>query len=242
MTSTRSLLVVAVLVAAVAGVAGSALAVGHDAGAPGNETIAVSGSGDVSVAPDSAVVHLAVGARGSNASGVGATVAADAAELREALSDLGLSEDSVQSVGYDVHTDRGSREPGSDTAEQYVARQRFEVTVDDVDRVGPVIDAAVAGGADEVHGVRFTLSEAARAEARDEALRSAVGDARDEAAILADATDLEIGGVTSVSTTGTDVRPYRLEAAAVSGDGGGTDIDAQDVTVSATVQVVYAAA
>lgn len=241
MTSTRSVLVVAVLVAAVAGVAGSALAVGHTAGAPGNETIAVTGSGDVSVTPDSAVVHLTVGASGGNASAVSETVAADAVDLREALAGIDIPEDQIQSVGYDVHTDRGSREPGTDTEEQYVAQQRFEVTLDDVDRAGSVIDTAVANGADEVHGVRFTLSDDARADARDDALRTAVGDARDEADLLADATGLEINGVTSVSTTGTDVRPYQLEAAAVTGDGASTDIDTQDVTVSASVHVVYAA-
>lgn len=237
MTSTRSLLVVAVLVAAVAGVAGSALA-GHDAGAHGNETITVRGSGDVAVAPDSAVVHLTVAERGTNATAVGETVAADAADLREAIADLGIPEDAVRSVGYDVHSDR---EPGSEGGQEYVARQRFEVTLADVDRAGMVIDTAVATGADEVHGVRFTLSEDARADARDEALRNAVGTAREEATLLADATGLEIDGVRSVSTTGTDVRPYRLDAAAVAADGGGTDIDTRDVTVSASVHVVYAA-
>jgi uncharacterized protein YggE len=136
MTSTRSLLVVAVLVAAVAGVAGTALAVGHDAGTPGNETISVTGSGDVSVAPDAAVVHVTVGASGANASTVGETVAADAADLRAALADLGIPDDGVQSVGYDVHSDRGPREPGSDGEDRYVARQRFEVALDDVDRLG----------------------------------------------------------------------------------------------------------
>ncbi len=238
MTSTRSLLVVAVLVAAVAGVAGSALAVGHDAGEPGNETITVTGSGDVSVSPDSAVVHFTVRASGTNGTSVSETVAADAADLREALSNSGIPDEGIQSVGYDVHTDR---EPGGDVEEQYVARQRFEVTLDDVEGVGSVIDTAVSNGADEVHGVRFTLSEDARADARDEALRNAVESARDEANVLADATGLEVDGVSAVSSTGTDVRPYRLEAAAVAADGGAsTDIDTQDVTVSASVHVVYA--
>jgi uncharacterized protein YggE len=242
MTSTRSILVVAVLVAALAGVAGTALAVGQDANAPGNESISVTGSGDVSVAPDSAVVQLTVGASGTNASSVGETVAADATDLRAALADLGIPDDGVRSVGYDVHSDREPREPGSEPGAQYAARQRFEVTLDNVDRVGEVIDTAVANGADEVHGVRFTLSDDARAAARDEALRNAVTNARDEATLLADATGLELDGVSAVSSTGTNVRPYRLDAAAVAGDGGAsTDVDTQDVTVSATVHVVYAA-
>jgi uncharacterized protein YggE len=241
MTSTRSLLVAAVLVAAVAGVAGTALAVGHDAGAPGNETISVTGSGEVAVAPDAAVVHLTVSARGPDASNVSDAVAADAERLRGTLADLGIPDADVQSVSYDVYADRAPRDV-RDGEQQYVARQRFEVTLDDVDRAGTVIDAAVNGGASEVDGVRFTLSADTRDEVRDDALRQAVADARSEAAVLAEATGLELDGVNAVSSTGTDVRPYRLEAAAA-GDGGSVpQIDARDVTVSASVHVVYAAA
>lgn len=242
MTSTRSILVVAVLVAAVAGVAGTALAVGHDAGTAGNETISVTGSGEVSVAPDAAVVRLTVSATGTDASNVSDAVATDADRLRETLADLGIPEENVQSVDYDV---RGEREPraGERGDQRYVARQRFEVTLDEVDRAGAVIDAAVDGGASEVHGVRFTLSDETRDEVRDDALRQAVSDARGEATVLANATGLALDGVSAVSSTGTDVRPYRLEGAAVAADGGGgTDIDSQDVTVSASVHVVYAAA
>lgn len=231
-------LVLVVLFAGLVGAAGTVFAVGSTDDV-GNRTITVAGTGQVDLAPDAAEVRLSVTATAPDAAEASQAVADDAAALRDALAAFGIDDSNVRSVGYDVRGDRGPREDSD--AEQYRARQTFVVTLDDVDRAGALIDAAVAGGADEVHGVSFTLSEDARAEARDEALRAALENARGDAAVLADAAALEIDGVQAMSTTGTDVRPFHAEAPAVSADGASTDVDARDVTVSATVEVVFGA-
>lgn len=237
MTRTRTILA-AVLVAVLVGAAGTAVAVGSGDGQSTNRTITVAGTGDVKVAPDAAVVRLSVTASGSDAGNVSDAVATDAAALREALQAFGLDEEDIRTVNYDIHSDRDR--PGSGP---YEARQTFAVTLGDVDRAGALIDAAVDAGADDVHGVSFTLSADAREQARDEALRNAVENARGEATVLAAASDLQVGGVHAVSTTGSDVRPYRMEAVAFAGDGGGasTRIDSRDVTVTAQVEVVFGA-
>jgi uncharacterized protein YggE len=231
--------VLAVLLAFLLAAAGTALALGPADGSVGNRTISVAGTGQVDVAPDAAEVRLSVTASAADAASASQAVADDAESLRSALADFGVDDANVRSVGYDVHGERGPREEGD--AERYRARQTFVVTLDDVDRAGALIDAAVAGGADEVHGVSFTLSEDARAEARDEALRAALENARGDADVLADAAALDIDGVQAMSTTGTDVRPFHAEAMAVTADGASTDIDSRDVTVSATVEVVFGA-
>jgi len=236
---TRSRTVVAVvLVAALVGAVGTAVAVGGDAGASANRTITVAGTGDVEVAPDAAVVRVSVTASGSDAGNVSQQVADDAAALREAMAEFGLDDDDVRSVNYDIHSDRDRPESGP-----YEARQTFELALDDVDRAGDLIDAAVEAGADDVRGVSFTLSEESRDQARDRALRNAVENARGEAEVLADVSELDLGGVHAVSTTGTDVRPYRMEAVAFTADAGGasTQIDSRDVTVTAHVEVVFGA-
>lgn len=240
MSSSRAVLLAAILIAGLAGAAGSALAVDAGASPAGNETISVTGSGEISVAPDAAVVRLAVTGTAETAANASEQVATDAAQLRERLANLGISDDNVRSIGYDVH-ERGEQRP-DDESTRYFATQRFEVTLEDVDRAGTVIDAALGSGADEVHGVSFTLSESARDDARGQALRAAVDDAHGEADILAEATDLTLSTVRTVSTSGTHVTPYRVEPQAVADSGaGGTDIDTRDVTVHATVQVVYGA-
>jgi len=239
MASRPIIVVTLVLVAGLLGAAGTALAVGGGDAPLQNRTITVSGSNQVDVTPDAAVVRVSVTASGSDAGNVSQAVADRAETLREALRDSGVTDEDVRTVGYSVHGERGPREAAAD--DRYVGRQTFAVTIDDVDRAGALVDAAVAGGADEVHGVSFTLSEAAREEARDRALRNAVDDAQGEATVLAGATGLEVTGVQAVSTTGTQVHPFRAEAVMVNADGAGTQIDSRDVTVTATVQVVFGA-
>lgn len=241
MASTKTLIVLAALVTVLVGAAGTALAVEGGGAAPENRTITVAGSGDVDVAPDAAVVRLSVEASGTDAGNVSDTLATKAQTLRNNLQDFGIDDADIQTRHYDVRTDRPAGD--RDGEERYVGRQSLEVTLSDVERAGDLIDAAVDGGADEIHGVRFTLSEDEREAVRDDALRAALENARGEADVIATASDLEVTGIQSISTTGTDLRPYRAEAVAYAGGDGGaaTQIDSRDVTVSATVRVVYTA-
>jgi uncharacterized protein YggE len=242
MSSTKTLIALAVLAALVVGAAGTAFAADGDGASPAeNRTITVAGSGDVDVAPDAAIVRLSVEASGTDAGNVSDTLATKAERLRERLQEFGVDASAIQTRHYDVRTDRPERDREGE--EHYVGQQSLEVTLSDVDRAGDLIDAAVEGGADEIHGVEFTLSADERDEVRDQALRAALENARDEASVLATASALDVSGIQSISTRGTDLRPYRAEAVAYSGGDGGasTRIDSRDVTVSASVQVVFTA-
>ena len=78
---------------------------------------------------------------------------------------------------------------GRQTFRNYLARNTVEVRLDDIDRVGIVIDAAAAGGATTITGIRFDVRN--RAALERDALRQAVADARaraDAAAAGAGAT------------------------------------------------------
>jgi len=202
-------------------------------------TVAVAGTGEVDASPDAAVVRLSVTARGPDAANVSDEIAAGASQLRDTLADFGVPEEDVQTQHYNIHQDRrpdnGNGEP------VYVGEQSFEVTLEDVDEVGSLIDAAVDGGADDVGGVRYTLSSERRDEVRDDAIRTAVEDARGEAAVIADSTNLQLGGVQRAASRETSVNPYHAEVAMAADGGGGTTVDPQDVTVSATVEVTFAA-
>lgn len=238
MVSKQTLAVLAVLATVLAVAAGTALAVdGSGAASAHNRTISVAGTGEIDAAPDAAEVHLAVRATGPDAASVSSSIAADAEALRSALADFGIPAENVQTASYYVREDPRTRDQPNET--RYAGRHTFQVTVDDVERVGGLIDAATDAGADDVGGVSYTLSEDRREQLRDEALQTAVTDARGEAAVLANATDLEVTGVVVASTQGTDVRPYRTEFQAAAD--AGTTIEPRDVTVSATVDVTFAA-
>jgi uncharacterized protein YggE len=172
-----------------------------------------------------------------------ATAAADNAErtarviaaLRERVGDGGR----VTTVGYSlspryVH-DEGGREP---RISGYVAQNQVRAETGDLPAVGELLDAAIAAGANRVDGLQFTLSE--ESPRKREALAAAAADARAQAATLAAALGVGLGEVVSATTTEAAVpipMPYArmaMESAQA------TPIEPGEVTVRATVRVVFA--
>jgi hypothetical protein len=145
----------------------------------------------------------------------------------------------VRTAYFDISSEErygGPRQEGP----TYRGLHAFEITIEEPDRAGEVIDTAVSNGASEVDGVEFTLSSEKRENLREEALQAAMENARSEAGTVAAAEDLRIAGVDRISTTEFDRRPYSAETAALAaGDGGSTSIDSGPVSVSASVTVVY---
>lgn len=201
-------------------------------------TVTVDGSGEVTAEPDLATVHLVASASGSNASEATTALAENASTLRSALNGSAQVE-TVRSTGYDVSERRdppGAQDPVA-PSQQFVAEQTFEAELDDTDVAGDVIDLAVRNGASEVRGVEFTLSDDRQEALRRTAIDRAVNDSDDQAAAIANSTGLEIGDVRSVSSTNRDVQPIAQADASAAG----TEIDVQDVTVRASVQMRYEA-
>jgi uncharacterized protein YggE len=73
----------------------------------------------------------------------------------------------------------------------------LRVTVRDVEMVGAVLDAAVDAGANQVHGVTFTVEDESTWQGQ--AREKAMADARARANELASLADVGLGEVVSVS-------------------------------------------
>lgn len=202
---------------------------------PGNE-IEVSADGDVEAEPDRASLSVGVEATGDSAEAVTEQLRADADDLRQVFDDLGIPDENVESGRFDVGQDRdGTRFEGSHS---------FQVVLDDPDRAGEVIDAVVAGGADDVGRVNFGLEDETRETLRQEALDEAFDEADAEAAQVAANREVTLTGTKAVSTSDVGVQPYSATVSyemAEADDAGAppTEIDAGPVSVSASVTVTY---
>jgi len=194
-------------------------------------TVTVTGAGEVTAEPDQARVIVAVTTTAERPSNATETLANRTGRLRETLSNES-SVSTVRTSSYRLF------ERGDDGNRTFVARQSFVAVVDDTDAAGSVVDAAVAGGATEVEGVSFALSDETRQELRAQALDRAVANARTEATAVAGSAGVVLGDVRSLSTTNSDV----VVPTEAGRSGGGTVIDGGPVTVRATVQITYAAA
>ncbi|MFB6130468.1 MAG: SIMPL domain-containing protein [Salinigranum sp.] len=217
------------------------------AAAAAGSTVSVGGSGEVTADPDRAVLQVAVQVTADSASAARQRVAENVSSLRQALADAGVPEANVTTEYYNIRQIKESprspppeKSPATSGTTRYRAVHALSIEIDDVSRVGEIIQVAVENGATDVQRVEFTLSDDRRAELRDRALRRAMANARDDADVLASAANLELDGVRSASTGGVDVRPYRAQTTAAAASGGApTHIDSGPVTVSAHVQVTY---
>ncbi|USZ69456.1 SIMPL domain-containing protein [Halorussus salilacus] len=205
----------------------------------GGQTISVAASGQAQGEPDQAIVRVAVVASGDDGDAVRADLAENASRMRAALAEVGIPDDRIRTVAYSIDQRRDT-ETTADRERRFEGFHAFEVTVSNVTRAGPVIDAAVSNGADRVDSVELALSEERRRAVRAAALRDAMDNARGNADVLAESADLEITGVHSVSTGDVTFEPFRAQALEAEDAGGSsTDIESGPVTVTAQVQVTY---
>jgi uncharacterized protein YggE len=223
---------IAVLVAAVVGVSAFA-GVGLPEGAKGvtaagRQEITVTGTGTATTVPDRAVFTFGIQTRGKTAS---ETLAANSRDMRKAIA-------AIKGVGVkdgDVQTSEVSLSPdyqGSDLV-GYTAVNSVTVTVRGIDRSGPVIDAAVGAGADQVSGPSFMASDAGALYRS--ALKAAVTDARSRAEVLAAAAGVQLGPVTSIDESSATPVPYANAATTDSAP----PIEPGSQNVDATVTVTY---
>ncbi|EMA38515.1 SIMPL domain-containing protein [Halobiforma nitratireducens] len=231
-------------VAALAGCIGSATdddpADSSEGGSDADNEITVSTSGEVETEPDKATVSIGVEARGESAETVTDELAAGADDLRETFDDLGIPADNVEEGRYRVRPIPGP----DDEIEEIRGSHSFEVTIDDVDRVGEVIDASVEAGADDIGRVNFTLQEETRDELRKDAIDEALANADEEAEHIAANRGVALTGTESVATSDVQVHSVSHRTAydtvAEADDAGAsTDIDADPVSVSASTTVTY---
>lgn len=144
--------------------------------------VTVSGEGVVRRAPDVAYVVFVAESRNERPGVAQRDAAAAMTAVHDRLRTSGIPEDALRTLSYDLSPDYEF----VDNRRQlngYVASNRLEVRVDEVARVGELIDAGVTAGATSIEGLRFDVTD--RAAAEREALRAAAADAWERAQAMA---------------------------------------------------------
>jgi uncharacterized protein len=154
--------------------------------------IVTSGDAIVRRTPDRAFVTIAIESRARNPRDAQKQNADAATQVQQRLSLAKLGPDAIRTLGYQLEQEFEVVASGR-IPREYVARNSIEVRIDDLSRVGKLIDTAVRGGATTVAGVRFEIQN--RAAAEQEALRLAVADARSRAEAAATGAGLIVDRV-----------------------------------------------
>ena len=199
----------------------------------GPPQLETSGTGESRVAPDRATITLAVETKGASAAAVAAANARTQERVLDTLRALGLSGENVSTARYSVAPNYEGDPRGGRRQIGYIARNSVRVRLAQLDRIGAVIDAALARGANNVQGVEFEAMNPDAA--RQTALAQAAQRARADAEALARSMGGRLGPLLQMGTRGFDMpmsRSMMLEERAL---GGGTAITPSDIRIVVSV-------
>ena len=153
------------------------------------------GEGIVKRAPDRAWVTIAAESRAKTPAEVQKLNADAMSSVLQKLKGLGLPAEAIRTAGYELRPEFDFAN-NRQTLRGYMARNAVEVRVDDLPRLGEVLDVAVGAGATSVSGIRFDLKD--RTAAEQTALQRAVADARAQADTAAQAAGVKVERVVRI--------------------------------------------
>jgi uncharacterized protein YggE len=195
-------------------------------------TITVHGTGIVETVPTSAVFSFGVSATGNTAT---AALAADSARMNKVIAALrrkGIAEADIQTSSISLAPNQS---PRGDKILNYTATNSVTARIRGIAKAGPVIDAAVQAGANQITGPSLTPTDQRLLSRR--ALNAAVADARARAQVIAGATRVSLGAVRSVSEDSNSPLPVGAFAADKASS---TPVAAGTVQTQADVTVTFA--
>ena len=213
--------------------AGAALADDH---APA--TITVTGEGTVTSAPDLATVSLGVTTQGATAAEAMAANSTALAAVLERVKAAGVEDRDIQTSTLNLNPNWANTDGSSaPTITGYVATNLLSIRVRALDKLGPVLDAAVVDGANTLNGVSFGFQEPDPK--MDEARKAAVAKAKARAELLTGAAGVGLGRIVSISESGGYAPPmpmYRMEAAMADAP---VPVEGGEVGVTASVTITW---
>lgn len=199
--------------------------------------ISVVGRGEIKISPDRATIQISVQTRAVTAAAAGSENAIKQQSVLSALKALGLTDDQLSTVNYNVYPEQRYEQGKEPVIVAYNVTNTILVDVRKLIQVGPVIDAALAHGANMITSLQFYASNTEAA--RRSAIASAIDKARADAEAAARAAHGALGSLLEVSIGSYSPPPPRpmLMARAVAGGPAQADtpINPGDETLSVEV-------
>ena len=158
-------------------------------------------------------------------------------KVLQALKGAGIDAKDVQTSRLSLQPQNAPNRTGPSAITGYRASNRVTIRVRDVSKVASVIDTLVGAGANEIGGIKFTVSQASKW--LDEARDKAVADARRKAEIYARAAGVALGAPLSISEESSP-EPIRYRGKMSAGMAAGAPVAQGEETLSVTVNVSWA--
>jgi uncharacterized protein len=170
-------------------------------------TITIEGRGEITAAPDMAIINSGVTSQGATAREALDANTAAMAELIAALKESGIEARDIQTSGFSVNPNyvySDDRDANGYTLPPklsgYQVSNTVTVAVRKLDTLGAILDKSVTVGANTVNGVSFSVADPS--DLYDEARKEAFADARAKAELYATAAGSTLEDILSISEGG----------------------------------------
>lgn len=208
--------------------------------------ISVSGTGEVTAAPDTAFITSGVTTQGATAREALDANTTAMNELMATLKEAGIEARDIQTSGFSVspnyvYTD--ARDENGYTLPPkingYQVYNTVNVRIRDLSTLGAVLDKQVNVGANTINGISFSVADPSKL--YDEARKAAFADARDKAALYAEAAGEALGALKSISETqGYDQpQPYMMKAMDMAAASAPVPVATGELSFTINVQVTW---
>ena len=169
-------------------------------------TLSLTGQGEVKSAPDIAVISAGVVSEAKTAREALTLNNKSMASVLQTIEATGVARKDIQTSSFSVQpkykyakrSSTGEQEPPRITG--YTVSNSVTVIARDLEKLGPVLDAVVSSGVNQMNGLSFSIAEPAPL--RNEARQLAVAEARARAELYAQAAGVSLGKILSISEAG----------------------------------------
>jgi uncharacterized protein YggE len=169
--------------------------------------VITSGDGVVQAVPDRAWITISAESRAPSPREAQRKNAEAMKPVQDRLRAAGIADEAIKTTAYDLQPD-WDYSNNRRVLRGYVARNTIDIRIDNVDRVGELLDIAVNAGATSVQNIRFDLKDREKVER--EALRLAVADARARATAAAAGASLSVDRIIRIDEQGVSSPPIPL--------------------------------
>ena len=201
--------------------------------------ISVIARGEASVAPDLAIVRFAVSGDGNDLGSTRDDVNERSAAVLAVLRKLNIADGDINAPDVGIHPLYDYRK-GQKLTGYRVSRQ-MSVKVRELDRLGEVMDLAVAAGANELFGAQMSAADPSAAEHA--ALEAAMSAAQAKAEVLATAAGVTLGRLARIDEDaergGLPMPSMRMMGAIAEAGDTSTEVAAGDLTVARSIRAWF---
>lgn len=206
-------------------------------------TISVTGTGEISVKPDMAYLSLGVQTTAATAKDAQSQNAAAIQKLTNLLKGTWkIDAADIQTSQFYVQPNYSYNDKDGQKINGYIALHTLKVTYKNLDSIGQLLDDAASAGANQITDITFTVENPDQYQ--EQVIAKAMANAGLKAGAIAKAASRQLGTVLSVVQNDGTIAPVFTKnmtlASASSADAASTAVEPGEITVNTSLSVQYA--